>query len=170
MRSFSLSHRAPDGKTLILSSQDGYCSIVAFTPGELGTPYTGPQPHLPHSSTSLNPASVPAPQPVGSTSGERKLEDMFASTSSLATSSTSTTPSTSQASSSATSAIPAPSSSSSSMTIPEKRPASPSTGGSGTTANPHQLQVKKKKKVVPTLVAPIPGGEPSSSTVQEKKD
>ncbi|BGP09953.1 Chromatin assembly factor 1 subunit [Rhodotorula toruloides] len=28
-----------DGQTLVISSQDGYCSIVAFSPGELGTPY-----------------------------------------------------------------------------------------------------------------------------------
>lgn len=30
--------RSSDGNTLIMSSQDGYCSLVAFGPGELGTP------------------------------------------------------------------------------------------------------------------------------------
>ncbi|KAK4048467.1 Chromatin assembly factor 1 subunit [Microbotryomycetes sp. JL221] len=29
----------PDGDTLVLSAQDGYCSIIAFEPSELGTPY-----------------------------------------------------------------------------------------------------------------------------------
>lgn len=38
--------RSADGETLIISSQDGYCSIVAFDPLELGTPYTGKSPLL----------------------------------------------------------------------------------------------------------------------------
>lgn len=37
--------RSADGETLVVSSQDGYCSIVAFDPKELGTPYTKPGPH-----------------------------------------------------------------------------------------------------------------------------
>jgi chromatin assembly factor 1 subunit B len=36
--------RSKDGQTLVISSQDGYCSIVAFDPLELGTPYSGPSP------------------------------------------------------------------------------------------------------------------------------
>lgn len=31
--------RSADGQTLVIPSEDGYCSIVAFEPGELGTPY-----------------------------------------------------------------------------------------------------------------------------------
>ncbi|KAK4696646.1 hypothetical protein P7C70_g8339, partial [Phenoliferia sp. Uapishka_3] len=31
-----------DGQTLVVSSQDGYCSIIAFDPLELGTPYSEP--------------------------------------------------------------------------------------------------------------------------------
>ncbi|CAD6896157.1 unnamed protein product [Tilletia controversa] len=30
---------APDGQTLVMSSTDGYCSVVVFDYGELGTPY-----------------------------------------------------------------------------------------------------------------------------------
>lgn len=34
--------RSPDGLTLIVSSQDGYCSVVSFEPDELGNPYIAP--------------------------------------------------------------------------------------------------------------------------------
>lgn len=49
-----------DGQTLIVSSQDGYCSVIAFEPSELGTAYEGPRrvpppPPVP---------SVPAPAPA----------------------------------------------------------------------------------------------------------
>jgi chromatin assembly factor 1 subunit B len=32
--------RSPDGQTLMMSSTDGYCSVVVFDYGELGVPYT----------------------------------------------------------------------------------------------------------------------------------
>jgi len=48
---------SPDGETVILSSQDGYCSVISFEPGELGEPCTSlsiPQPPtLPVSNLSL---------------------------------------------------------------------------------------------------------------------
>ena len=31
--------RSSDGRTLVISSSDGYCSIVQFNEGELGEPY-----------------------------------------------------------------------------------------------------------------------------------
>jgi len=34
--------RSSDGRILVVSSTDGYCSIVTFSPEELGRPYTGP--------------------------------------------------------------------------------------------------------------------------------
>ncbi|GAA5888549.1 hypothetical protein JCM16303_004253 [Sporobolomyces ruberrimus] len=150
---------APDGKTLILSSQDGYCSIVAFSPGELGTPYTGPQPHV---STTAPSASSPTKttEPVQSTSagggGERKLDEMFSSRTGQTSTNTSvgsdpSTPATSQ---------PVSSSSASTSTVPGKRPASPTSGvaASGTIDSPHQPLVKKKKKVALTHVGPLGGG------------
>ncbi|RMD43932.1 hypothetical protein DV735_g1214, partial [Chaetothyriales sp. CBS 134920] len=33
-----------DGLTLLMSSSDGFCSVLAFAPGELGQVYTGPHP------------------------------------------------------------------------------------------------------------------------------
>ncbi|ORY47570.1 WD40-repeat-containing domain protein [Leucosporidium creatinivorum] len=57
----------PDGQTLILSAQDGYCSIIAFDPLELGTPYKTalkdlPPPPLPFTTShSSIPATAPAP-------------------------------------------------------------------------------------------------------------
>ena len=33
--------RSSDGRILVMSSTDGYCSLVSFAEGELGTPYIG---------------------------------------------------------------------------------------------------------------------------------
>lgn len=33
--------RSSDGRILVVSSTDGYCSLVSFAKGELGTPYVG---------------------------------------------------------------------------------------------------------------------------------
>ena len=38
--------RSNDGLTLLMSSTDGFCSALSFTPGELGQPYTGDVPTL----------------------------------------------------------------------------------------------------------------------------
>lgn len=35
-------NRSNDGLTLLMTSSDGFCSTLAFEPGELGTHYTGP--------------------------------------------------------------------------------------------------------------------------------
>ena len=66
--------RASDGLTLIMSSSDGFCSNLAFAPGELGERYTGPVPtaHHPHpaplSIAAANSAQPsPIPTPTGST-------------------------------------------------------------------------------------------------------
>ncbi|GAA6024118.1 hypothetical protein JCM11491_001096 [Sporobolomyces phaffii] len=164
---------SPDGQTLILSSQDGYCSIVAFAPGELGTPYDGPRPGLaptPASSSvataaaptsQVAPSSVEGPSAAG-TGGSKTLDDLFKS-----------------APVSNRSTLQPDPTSSTSTTVPEKRPASPpssssqpsaapgaSTGGgvgagaiaSGTMQDPHQPLVKKKKKVALTHVGPLGGG------------
>lgn len=54
-----------DGQTLIVSSQDGYCSIIAFEPSELGTPYDGPRKEAPPPPAPAVPAPAPAaPIPV----------------------------------------------------------------------------------------------------------
>ncbi|KAK4049800.1 Chromatin assembly factor 1 subunit [Microbotryomycetes sp. JL201] len=53
-----------DGETLVLTAQDGYCSVIAFEPGELGQPYESTIHEL------APPPDVPrlvAPQPVSST-------------------------------------------------------------------------------------------------------
>lgn len=36
---FPVVFRSSDGSTLVVSSSDGYCSIVQFNQGELGEPY-----------------------------------------------------------------------------------------------------------------------------------
>ncbi|GAA5937826.1 Cac2p [Sporobolomyces koalae] len=141
---------APDGQTLILSSQDGYCSIVAFSPGELGVPYTG---------DALEPNSdVPLASAPVLTAGERKLEDMFAHPKS----SDSTTPNpTSSSTTVSMESQPQPTVSTTpagpglDVTVPEKRPASPTTATGGTLQDPHQPLVKKKKKVALTHVGPL---------------
>ncbi|KAF2751787.1 WD40 repeat-like protein [Sporormia fimetaria CBS 119925] len=75
-----------DGLTLIISSSDGFCSALAFSPGELGEKYTGPtappQSHhvppmintaAPHSSNQSTPTPTPTsshiPLPPPSTTG-----------------------------------------------------------------------------------------------------
>lgn len=35
--------RSSDGRILMVSSTDGYCSVITFSEGELGTVYTGPK-------------------------------------------------------------------------------------------------------------------------------
>jgi chromatin assembly factor 1 subunit B len=52
-------HRTPDGQTLVLSAQDGYCTVVAFDPLELGTPYQAGIVPLPAPPVVPLPASLP---------------------------------------------------------------------------------------------------------------
>jgi len=58
--------RSSDGQTLVVSSQDGYCSLVTFDPNELGTPYTGKMaaPLPPPSVGTPVPVQAPAPTPT----------------------------------------------------------------------------------------------------------
>ncbi|EXJ95936.1 chromatin assembly factor 1 subunit B [Capronia coronata CBS 617.96] len=64
-----------DGLTLLMSSTDGYCSTLAFQPGELGQVYTGPHPTYNHPvvSTSIalptsSSSSTPIPTPTAAAS------------------------------------------------------------------------------------------------------
>lgn len=64
-------HRSPDGQTLMLSSADGYCSIVVFDMAELGTVHPTQQHHRQlaaiaqlHSHTNHYPTSA-ASTPIG---------------------------------------------------------------------------------------------------------
>ncbi|KAL8277117.1 hypothetical protein RQP46_010445 [Phenoliferia psychrophenolica] len=67
-----------DGQTLVVSSQDGYCSIVAFDPLELGTPYQEtaaiPLPPPPQAQPLPTPMATPTP----STSTSNTLPTLFA--------------------------------------------------------------------------------------------
>lgn len=54
-------HRSNDGLTLVMSSTDGYCSTLAFTPDELGQVYTGPPATVGHPSISAIHTTTPAP-------------------------------------------------------------------------------------------------------------
>ncbi|KAH0610310.1 uncharacterized protein H6S33_011837 [Morchella sextelata] len=61
---------SPDGNTLLMTSTDGFCSVVVFSPGELGEKYTGPIPTAaptPTASTPTNPTSTPSSSKVSST-------------------------------------------------------------------------------------------------------
>ncbi|KAI9891760.1 MAG: hypothetical protein M1814_002510 [Vezdaea aestivalis] len=59
-----------DGLTLLMSSSDGFCSSLTFSPGELGQIYTGTTPSMYQTTvlTALNSAqSTPAPTPTSAT-------------------------------------------------------------------------------------------------------
>ncbi|GAA5862379.1 hypothetical protein JCM8547_007621 [Rhodosporidiobolus lusitaniae] len=157
---------SPDGQTLVVSSQDGYCSIVAFEPGELGTPY-GKQPaqshhahrpvehhlHDPHAHHQHH-VAPPAPSRTASSSPTKPAE--ASSSSSAPTAGALPALFAKSVLSTSTDAFPAPSSSSSSTTAAfagEKREADPPapTGEDG--APPPAKKVKKR--VQPTLVAKL---------------
>ncbi|KAL2038334.1 hypothetical protein N7G274_008983 [Stereocaulon virgatum] len=53
-----------DGLTLLMSSSDGFCSNLAFNPGELGQAYTGQVPTAAHPSPALSTVSSAQPTPV----------------------------------------------------------------------------------------------------------
>ncbi|MCJ1336970.1 hypothetical protein MMC09_002248 [Bachmanniomyces sp. S44760] len=61
-----------DGLTLLMSSSDGFCSSVAFAPGELGQVYTGTMPTAHHPSlvisVSNSAQASPMPTPTGASS------------------------------------------------------------------------------------------------------
>lgn len=69
--------RSADGETLVVSSQDGYCSIVAFEPQELGKPYTKLGPHQAITFNHPIPsAQVVAPAPLAA--AQTTLPGLFA--------------------------------------------------------------------------------------------
>jgi chromatin assembly factor 1 subunit B len=55
--------RTSDGRSLVLASQDGYCSVVVFDADELGTPYHN-QPPRPSLSPSPPALTMPAVKDV----------------------------------------------------------------------------------------------------------
>ena len=95
--------RANDGLTLVMSSSDGYCSHLAFSPGELGQIYTGHVPTVHHPSPALSTTSTAQATPTNTPitaaapSLEKQLPPGFVSSNSPApTPARSTTPSTQQ--------------------------------------------------------------------------
>ncbi|KKK20790.1 putative chromatin assembly factor 1 subunit B [Aspergillus rambellii] len=53
-----------DGLTLIMSSSDGFCSTLSFSPGELGQPYTGPLPATNQTAAAAGSLATSAPAPT----------------------------------------------------------------------------------------------------------
>jgi chromatin assembly factor 1 subunit B len=60
--------RSNDGLTLLMTSSDGFCSILTFTPEELGQTYTSESPPSARSlqTTSLSSQNTPVPTPTSS--------------------------------------------------------------------------------------------------------
>ncbi|BGP41933.1 Chromatin assembly factor 1 subunit [Rhodotorula kratochvilovae] len=150
-----------DGQTLVVSSQDGYCSVIAFEPGELGTLYHDQRPwasaaahhhHHTHAHThhhhahgapaggaeeKKDPAPIPAAPPSA-------LPSLFAKAAST---------SASCAGAAATPVVldlTASGGSSPAHSTPAKRPASAEEGGEAGAP-----EKKQKKRVAPTLVRPL---------------
>ncbi|GAA6014361.1 hypothetical protein JCM10207_005435 [Rhodosporidiobolus poonsookiae] len=135
---------SPDGLTLFLSSLDGYCSVVAFEPGELGTPYHTQRPRRHRSrSRSHSRSAHPAPHssPVKPAGDGGALPALFAKAAE-----TSSTPAKPSASTAAEIDL-----SQSSPAVLEKRPAA-AEGADGAADTPAK---KKAKRVQPTLLKPL---------------
>ncbi|BGP18320.1 hypothetical protein JCM10213_008493 [Rhodosporidiobolus nylandii] len=145
-----------DGQTLAMSSQDGYISVVAFDPGELGTPYhTQPSrahpahphalhdPHAAnthhHSASSVAPAKPADPAPSSPAAAPAinvgALPALFAKVA--------------DAASSPAKPAAAPSTPAAPQVAGEKRDGD----GEGTDGAPPAK--KQKKRVAPTLVKPL---------------
>lgn len=63
---------SPDGRLLMISSTDGYCTFVTFQEGELGLPYDGPiytfpEPVVEPAPEKVEPPPVVKPEPVDKT-------------------------------------------------------------------------------------------------------
>ncbi|GAA6054059.1 hypothetical protein JCM3770_001345 [Rhodotorula araucariae] len=146
-----------DGQTLVVSSQDGYCSVVAFEPGELGALYhdqrpwavaAATHPHLHHHHHHAQhahhaPATVEAAcdaPAVAETAGA--LPSLFAKVASSSSSATL------DLTASAAGSLPA-------AHAPAKRPGTSEEdeGADGGGAPPPEK--KQKKRVAPTLVRPL---------------
>lgn len=63
---------SPDGKFLLVSSTDGYCTIITFDDGELGVPYSEP---VKENSEDKSVKSSPSASPVSSRSEDPVLVD-----------------------------------------------------------------------------------------------
>ncbi|BGP26338.1 chromatin assembly factor 1 subunit B [Rhodotorula toruloides] len=146
-----------DGQTLVISSQDGYCSIVAFSPGELGTPYHDQRaahhhhshshshshaslPHVAHSTASspARPSATEAPAaPPASSSAS--LPSLFAKTA-------------------ASQLSPFPSKHDREPETPRDGDSSKDVAGEGVGAEKGEDEPpakKQKKRVAPTLIKPL---------------
>ncbi|GAA5944693.1 hypothetical protein JCM3775_007579 [Rhodotorula graminis] len=160
-----------DGQTLVISSQDGYCSVVAFEPGELGTLYADQRPWTSPTDASAIAAATstaPAPNPSPRVKVEPKpdsagaLPSLFAK---VASSSSSTSAPTSASAGTSTSAVVVDlTQSDSASSSPVKRPSSAAGAGSSSAAGARDgaqdedgppPEKKQKKRVAPTLVRPL---------------
>ncbi|KAM0751309.1 WD40 repeat-like protein [Meredithblackwellia eburnea MCA 4105] len=149
---FSNLHYAPftdlswssDGQTLVVSSQDGYCSVVAFDPLELGTPYTL------ESGLPLPPP--PPPLTVPATGSASTISSLFASASSPKITPASLPPINTSASVPISSTVlePPP------LLIPAKR----TDDSDDTDVGPDGQPVKKKKRAQLIHQGPIGGAPP----------
>lgn len=163
-----MSDRSPDGQTLVISSQDGYCSIVAFEPGELGTPYHTQHPHLhlPHAHVSHQQQHAPA-DPSGEKDDSKDkgaLEAYFAKPAVAHTAGSASASSLSAAAATAQPAGAASEPSAVDLTSTVSSPAASAAAGAskkrdGADDVPEGAQPppdkKQKKRVAPTLVKPL---------------
>ncbi|GAA5999197.1 Cac2p [Rhodotorula paludigena] len=159
---------SPDGQTLVISSQDGYCSIVAFEPGELGTPYHTQHPHLhlPHAHVSHQQQHAPA-DPSGEKDDSKDkgaLEAYFAKPAAAHTAGTASASSSSAAAATAQPAGAESEPSALDLTSTVSSPAASAAAGAskkrdGADDVPEGAQPppdkKQKKRVAPTLVKPL---------------
>ncbi|QSS50649.1 chromatin assembly factor 1 subunit B [Histoplasma capsulatum var. duboisii H88] len=86
-----------DGLTLIMSSSDGFCSTLAFSPGELGQIYRSSTSekgqHVQHVSTTSSTTTTPLPTPTFATSPSlSKLNPTFSAPTPPCTTTSTTTP------------------------------------------------------------------------------
>ncbi|GAA5903901.1 hypothetical protein JCM6882_001344 [Rhodosporidiobolus microsporus] len=142
-----------DGQTLMISSEDGYCSVVAFAPGELGTayPHQVPHAHRPHHAHPLHDPHAGHNHPAHSST----------TSSAASPAKVADTPSSSAATPGALPALFAKAAASSPV---KPSPvtgvaSSPATGdkrdGEGDGAEDAPPAKKQKKRVAPTLVGPL---------------
>lgn len=148
--------RSVDGQTLVISSQDGYCSVVAFEPGELGTPCADQRPWAVS-------AAAPAPAPATSAPAHQHAAHGSPTKAEHKTDAAPTggaLPALFAKAASTSGAAPAGivdlTQSDSASSSPVKRPASAMSAGAadgeGDGAAPEK---KHKKRVAPTLVRPL---------------
>ncbi|KAI5480720.1 hypothetical protein MNV49_007647 [Pseudohyphozyma bogoriensis] len=144
---FSNLHYAPftdltwssDGQTLVVSSQDGYCSVIAFDPFELGTPYT---------KSPLPPPPVPSSHPTPTLSASAAPPALTGTNPNTLTAHFAKAPVSAPAPAPASANPTATASSSSSTSAADESGKRSGEGG-------QEEPVKKKKKVALTFVGPL---------------